>query len=46
VSSMRWKVIVAALVIAAIAPALFAHVAHVSVDAALATLGQLVNGRG
>lgn len=43
---MRWKVIVAALVIAAIAPALFTHVAHVSVDAALAALGQLVNGRG
>jgi hypothetical protein len=43
---VRWKVIVAALLIAAIAPALFTHVAHVTVAAALAAVGQLVGGRG
>ncbi len=41
---MRWKVVVIALLLAAIAPTLFAHVAHVTVDAALAALDQLVGG--
>lgn len=42
--TMRWKVIVVVLVIAAVAPALFTHVAQVGVQAALAALGQLVGG--
>lgn len=43
---MRWKVVAVALVLAAIAPALFTHVAHVTVDAALAAFSQLVGTHG
>ncbi|HET6909103.1 MAG TPA: hypothetical protein VFH54_07180 [Mycobacteriales bacterium] len=43
---MRWKVVAAALIVATVAPALFAHVAHVTVTAALAAFSQLVGGRG
>lgn len=44
---MRWKIIALALVLAAIAPAMFTHVAQVTVSAALSAVGQLVGeGRG
>ena len=43
---MRWKVVAVVLLVAAIAPAIFAHVAHASVTAALDVLAQLVSGGG
>ncbi|HVA61843.1 MAG TPA: hypothetical protein VNG13_15105 [Mycobacteriales bacterium] len=43
---MRWKLLAGVLVAAAIAPAVFTHVAVVTVHAALAALTQLVGGRG
>lgn len=39
---MRWKIIVAVLILAAVAPALFTHAAAVTVHAALEALNQLV----
>jgi hypothetical protein len=44
VRSMRWKVIVFVLIIAAMAPTLFTHIAQVAVNAALAAIGQLLGG--
>ena len=43
-SPVRWKVVVLALVVAAIAPAMFTHVAQVTVGAGLSALTQLVGG--
>jgi hypothetical protein len=43
---MRYKVVIVMLLIAAIAPALFAQVAHASVTGALSMLQQLVAGGG
>jgi len=43
---MRWKVVAVVLLVAAIAPAIFAQVAHASVTAALTVLTQLVSGSG
>lgn len=42
---MRWKTVVLMLVLAAIAPAVFMHVAGVTVQAALSALEQLT-GKG
>lgn len=41
---MRWKVIVAVIVLAAVAPALFTHAAADIVHAALAALNHLLGG--
>ena len=43
---MRWKVVAVVLLVAAIAPAIFAQVAHASETAALTVLTQLVSGSG
>ncbi len=43
---MRFKVVIVMLLIAAIAPALFAQVAHASITGVLAMLQQLVAGGG
>jgi hypothetical protein len=42
---MRWKIVVIALLLAAIAPAMFTHVAQVTVEAALDAVRQLVGDR-
>lgn len=44
-SPVRWKIVVIALLLAAIAPAMFTHVAQLTVEAALDVLRQLVGGR-
>lgn len=43
--SPRWHIVLVGLLLAAIAPVLFTHVAQVSVTAALSALSQLVSGR-
>jgi hypothetical protein len=41
---MRWKVVVVVLLLAAIAPTMFTHVAQVTVKAGLSAVSQLVGG--
>lgn len=43
---MRWKVLAGVVLVAAIAPAVFTHVAAVTVQAVLAAFSQLVGGGG
>lgn len=44
--SPRWHTVLVVLLLAAIAPVVFTHVAQVSVAAALSALSQLVGGHG
>jgi hypothetical protein len=44
--SPRWHIVIVTLLLAAIAPTAFVHVAEVSVSAALSALSQLAGGHG